>query len=43
LALAVGGYFPGLATAPLLLAAGLLLIFRLRSGAAGPRTRLDSR
>lgn len=40
LALAAGGYFPGLATAPLLLAAGLFLISSLRSegrrGAANP-------
>jgi hypothetical protein len=31
LAMAAGGYFPGLATAPLLLAAGLHLGWRLRS------------
>ena len=31
LALAAGGYFPGLATAPLLLAAAALLIVRLRA------------
>jgi hypothetical protein len=31
LAIAAGGYFPGLATAPLLLAAGLHLVWRLRS------------
>jgi hypothetical protein len=36
LALAAGGYFPGIATAPLLLAAGLLLISGLRS--AGQRS-----
>jgi hypothetical protein len=33
LALAAGGYFPGIATAPLLLAASLLLIVRLRPDA----------
>lgn len=33
LALAAGGYFPGLATAPLLLAAGAWLIARLRADA----------
>lgn len=32
LAVAAGGYFPGLATAPLLLAASVLLIARLRRG-----------
>ncbi|MEA3015105.1 MAG: hypothetical protein QOD42_3650 [Sphingomonadales bacterium] len=31
LAMAAGGYFPGLATAPLLLAAGLHLVWRLQS------------
>ncbi len=31
LAMAAGGYFPGLATAPLLLAAGLYLVWRLQS------------
>jgi hypothetical protein len=31
LAVAAGGYFPGLATAPLLLAAAMLLIVRLRA------------
>jgi hypothetical protein len=31
LAIAAGGYFPGLATAPLLLAAGTGLVVRLRS------------
>jgi hypothetical protein len=31
LAIAVGGYFPGLVTAPLLLAAGLHLVWRLRA------------
>lgn len=32
LALAAGGYFPGVATAPVLLVAGLLLILALRAG-----------
>jgi hypothetical protein len=31
LAISAGGYFPGLVTAPLLLAAGLHLVWRLRS------------
>jgi hypothetical protein len=31
LAIAAGGYFPGLATAPLLLAAGLHLVWRLQA------------
>lgn len=34
LAVAAGGYFPGLATAPLLLGLGILLALRLRRGLA---------